>query len=133
MESGMRKLFDNPYCVELGTLLGGSPLAMEDAQRIVFFPRLSDMRTYVAAFLRETPEKTARRERLMKFKLMSVFYTLHRRDGALADRFMHCGGLDSLVALLAEDHNVIQSQATELLMEMLSPLMQLPHAGSLRQ
>ncbi|CAK0840298.1 unnamed protein product [Prorocentrum cordatum] len=128
MESGMRKLFDNPYCLELGTLLGGSPLVLEDPGT----PSVSCSSLACRMFeLMSPPSSGPRRERLMKFKLMSVFYTLHRRDGAIVDRFMHW--LDSLVALLAEDHNVIQSQATELLMEMLSPLMQLPHAGSLRQ
>jgi len=46
---------------------------------------------------------------------------------------MHYDGLDSLVALVAEDHPVIQSQAVELLMEMISPLMNLPVVGSIRQ
>mmetsp|Transcript_62672 Transcript_62672/g.177965 ORF Transcript_62672/g.177965 Transcript_62672/m.177965 type:complete len:470 (-) Transcript_62672:46-1455(-) len=137
MESGMRKLFENPYHVELGVLgvggCGHEPLSLEEAHRVVFFPRLSDMRYYVAAFSRETLPEMARREMLMKFKLLSVFYTLHRKDGALVDRFMHLGGLQSLVALLTEENNVIQSQAVELLMEMLSPMMTMPKASSARQ
>eukprot|EP00928_Gymnodinium_smaydae_P060508 TRINITY_DN441_c0_g1_i1.p1 TRINITY_DN441_c0_g1~~TRINITY_DN441_c0_g1_i1.p1 ORF type:complete len:479 (+),score=96.89 TRINITY_DN441_c0_g1_i1:66-1502(+) len=131
MESGMRKLFESPYCAELGK--GSQPLALELAQRIIFFPTLSDMSRYVEAFSRKTPEKTARKEMLMKFKLMSVFYTLHRHDGTLVDRFMHCGGLSSLVDLLCEDQRVIQSQAMELLLEMLGPLTQMPLATSGRQ
>jgi len=131
MEAGMRKLFENPYKEELAR--GGEALTLEAAQRILFFPTLTDMQYYVEVFARETPESTARREQMMKFKMMSVFYTLHRRDAALMDRFMHLGGLDSLVALLADQHRVIQSQTVELIMELLSPLMQLPAISSSRQ
>lgn len=69
----------------------------------------------------------------MKFKMMSVFYTLHRKDGTLVDRYIHYGGLESLVALMAEDNNIIQSQAVELLMEMLSPMMTTPAGTATRQ
>lgn len=65
---------------------------------------------------------------------VSVFYTLHRRDGALVDRFMHCGGLQSLVELVADENPVVQSEAVELLIEMLTPHMQLGSvAASARQ
>merc|ERR1712232_732690 len=74
-----------------------------------------------------------RREQLLKFKLMSVFYALHRKDGALVDHFMHLGGLMSLVSLLAEENRIIQSQVIELLMEFVSPLIQLAPARSGRQ
>mmetsp|Transcript_88210 Transcript_88210/g.175214 ORF Transcript_88210/g.175214 Transcript_88210/m.175214 type:complete len:536 (-) Transcript_88210:177-1784(-) len=137
METGMRKLFENPYHEELsgiGKTDKKDILTVEEAQRVIFFPRLSDMHRYVAAFSLDTPTATARRKQLMKFKLMSVLYTLHRKDGSLMDRFMHCGGLASLTKLLGEDHVVIQSQAVELLMELLSPLMVLSSAtSSLRQ
>lgn len=137
MESGMRKLFEHPYHEELSGVGDGDKkdiLTVEEAQRVFFFPRLSDMHHYVAAFSLETPTATARRQQLMKFKLMSVFYTLHRKDGSLMDRFMHCGGLASLAKLLGEDHVVIQSQAVELMLELLSPLMGLPSmTSSLRQ
>jgi len=137
MESGMRKLFEHPYHEELsgvGNTDKKDILTVEDAQRVVFFPRLSDMHRYVVAFSLDTPTATARRQQLMKFKLMSVFYTLHRKDGSLMDRFMHCGGLASLAKLLGEDHVVIQSQVVELLMQLLSPLMGLPSmTSSLRQ
>merc|ERR1719476_1014031 len=63
MGSAMRKLFENPYHVELGTLCGDGPLEVEEAQRVFFFPRLSDMRRYVEAFCLDTPEETARRAR----------------------------------------------------------------------
>lgn len=137
MESGMRKLFEHPYHEELSGICDADKkekLTVEEAQRVIFFPRLSDMHRYVAAFGLNTPTATARRQQLMKFKLMSVFYTLHRKDGSLMDGFMHCGGLASLAKLLGEDHVVIQSQAVELLLELLSPLMGLPSmTSSLRQ
>merc|ERR1719506_2306975 len=135
MESGMRKMFERPYVAEMQVLRvqGAEEVSKEEAQRILFFPKLSDMQYYVNAFARETPEATARQERLCKFKLMSVFYTQHRKDGALMDRFMHLGGLESLADLLGEDHNVIQSQVVELLIELLSPLMQLQSPSSSRQ
>jgi len=133
MERGMRSLFEKPYEAELGKVLKADPLSLEDARRIIFFPHLSDMKVYARAFSMKTPEKTARREQLMKFKLMSVFYTIHRLDGALVDRFMHFGGLQSLVDLLGEEHRVIQSQAIELLTEFLSPQMQLQATMSSRQ
>jgi len=140
MNSGMRRLFEKPYEVELGALFScrskqktPTLLSTEDAQRVVFFPRLSDMQVYVDAFALDTPDATARREKLMKLKLLSVFYTLHRHDGALVDRFMHCGGLQSLVELLTDDNPVVQSEAVELLMEFLSPQMMLPAAASARQ
>merc|ERR1719498_464303 len=127
MEAGMRKMFERPYVKELHALMpsGSDPPALDEAQRILFCPRLTDMKFYVKSFARETPEATARQEKLYKFKLMSVFYTLHRKDGALMDRFMHLGGLESLAILLGEDHVVIQSQVVELLIELLSPLMSL--------
>lgn len=135
METGMRKLFEKPYDVEIGALSGAdsNAIGFEEAQEVIFFPRLSHMRLYVEVFRRHTPDDTARREKMLKFKMLSLLYTLHRKDGALVDRFMHCGGLDGLVALLEEDNVIIQSQAIELLMEMLSPLMQLPPATSSRQ
>eukprot|EP00930_Biecheleria_cincta_P045917 TRINITY_DN31641_c0_g1_i1.p1 TRINITY_DN31641_c0_g1~~TRINITY_DN31641_c0_g1_i1.p1 ORF type:complete len:471 (+),score=104.39 TRINITY_DN31641_c0_g1_i1:165-1415(+) len=133
MESGMRKLFANPYMPELGHLRGKDPLELEDAQRIIFFPRLSDMEFYAKMFSRDTPEATAKREQNLKFKLMSVFYTIHRLDGGLVDRFIHLCGLQSLVALLGEEHRVIQSQAIELLTDFLGPQMSLPAATSSRQ
>merc|ERR1719506_3182996 len=135
MESGMRKMFERPYVAEMQVLRvqGAEEVSKEEAQRILFFPKLSDMRYYVKAFGRDTPEATARQERLCKFKLMSVFYTQHRKDGALMDRFMHLGGLESLAVLLGEDHNVIQSQVVELLIELLSPLMSLQEPSSSRQ
>merc|ERR1719171_2489697 len=86
---------------------------------------------YVAAMSRPTPVDTLKKERGLKFKLMSVFYTLHRHDDALSERFLLCGGAAALVQLLAEDQNVIQSQAIELLLEFLSPMMSLqPAVGS---
>jgi hypothetical protein len=102
MEAGMRKMFEKPYAMELQMLREPEAEApsKEEAQRILFLPKLSDMRYYVRAFSRETPEATKRQERLYKFKLMSVFYTQHRKDGALMDRFMHLGGLESLAVLL---------------------------------
>jgi len=135
MESGMRKLFEKPYEQEIKVLHGRNApsITVEDARRVLFFPRLTDMRIYVKSFERDTPEATARRERVLKFKMMSVFYTLHRKDGALMDRFMHCGGLASLVTLLGEDQNIIQSQAMELLIEMLSPLIMTQAASTSRQ
>jgi tetratricopeptide (TPR) repeat protein len=135
MEAGMRKLFEKPYIAELHAMRGldGPAPSKEEAQRILFLPKLSDMNYYVKAFARVTPEATARLERICKFKLMSVFYTLHRKDGALMDRFMHLGGLESLAILLGEEHNVIQSQAVELLIELLCPLMSLDAASSSRQ
>jgi len=137
METGMRKLFEHPYHEELngiGHTKKKDILTVEDAQRVVFFPRLSDMHHYVLAFSLDTSTATARRQQLMKFKLMSVLYTLHRKDGSLMDRFMHCGGLASLAKLLGDDHVVIQSQVVELFMELLSPLMVLPSmTSSLRQ
>ncbi|CAJ1443263.1 unnamed protein product, partial [Effrenium voratum] len=137
MESGMRRLFENPYRKELGALLGRDKLPLEEAQRIVFFPRLSDMEVYVTAFKLDTPVATKRKEQLMKFKLLSVFYTLHRLDGGLMERFMHFGGLGALVSLLGEErglgeeNRVIQSQAMELLTDFLEPQMQMlqPAAG----
>merc|ERR1719506_2767777 len=135
MESGMRKMFERPYVAEMQVLRvqGAEEVSKEEAQRILFFPKLSDMVYYVKGFGRDTPEATARQERLYKFKLMSVFYTQHRKDGALMDRFMHLGGLESLAVLLGEDHNVIQSQVVELLIELLSPLMSLQEPSSSRQ
>eukprot|EP00933_Yihiella_yeosuensis_P002103 TRINITY_DN10347_c0_g1_i1.p1 TRINITY_DN10347_c0_g1~~TRINITY_DN10347_c0_g1_i1.p1 ORF type:complete len:471 (+),score=94.72 TRINITY_DN10347_c0_g1_i1:63-1475(+) len=133
METGMRRLFEKPYEDELGSALGKKPLQTEDAQRIIFAPRLSDMKAYASCFHLVTPEDTARRAMLMKFKLMSVFYTCHRYDGALMDRFMHIGGLESLVTLLGEQNRVVQSQVVELLQEMLSPQISLPTARSSRQ
>jgi hypothetical protein len=135
MESGMRKMFERPYVNELAFLRepDAPEPTKEEAQRILFIPKLSDMRYYVKSFARNTPEATARQERLYKFKLMSVFYTQHRKDGALMDRFMHLGGLESLAVLLGEDHAVIQSQAVELLIELLSPLMSLQPPSSSRQ
>jgi len=46
---------------------------------------------------------------------------------------MHYGGLLSLTALLSEDNPVIKSQAVELLMEFLSPMMEFPEATTSRQ
>eukprot|EP00931_Biecheleriopsis_adriatica_P118781 TRINITY_DN94101_c0_g1_i1.p1 TRINITY_DN94101_c0_g1~~TRINITY_DN94101_c0_g1_i1.p1 ORF type:complete len:476 (+),score=130.17 TRINITY_DN94101_c0_g1_i1:43-1428(+) len=132
MEKGMRSLFEKPYESELSTVLK-VPVSLEEARRIVFFPRLSDMEVYKKTFDRETPEKSARREQLLKFKLMSIFYTLHRLDGALVDRFLHFGGLRSLVAMLGEENRIIQSQAMELLTEFLQPQMTLEAALSSRQ
>eukprot|EP00439_Symbiodinium_sp_Y106_P035598 s1839_g4.t1 len=132
MESGMRRLFAQPYPAELGRAQGTEPFSLEDARRVVFFPSLSDMKTYVHAFARPTPS-SARKEQLMKFKLLSVFYTIHRLDGALVDRFMHAGGLLSLVNLLGEDNPYIQSQAMELLTDFLGPLMTSSASGSIRQ
>jgi hypothetical protein len=135
MEAGMRKMFESPYIEQLQTLKGsGAQLpTLEEAQQVLFVPKLSDMRYYVAAFRRQTPDATARKEKMYKFKLMSVFYTYHRKDGPLMDRFMHFGGLESLAILLGEDHNVIQSQVIELLIELLSPMMSLQPASSSRQ
>jgi len=133
MESGMRRLFEKPYYEEIAVMMGWKFLALEDAQRIVFFPRMSDMEVYVKAFELETPASTKRKEQLMKFKLLSVFYTLHRHDGGLAERFMHFGGLLSLVSLLGEENRVIQSQAIELLHDFLAPHMTLQPASSGRQ
>lgn len=140
MESGMRKLFQNPYLEELRTLKGvahesgeAELPSLEEAQRVLFVPKLSDMQFYALAFRRETPEAEARRERIFKFKLMSVFYTHHRKNGTLMDSFMHYGGLESLAVLLGEDHPVIQSQCVDILMELLSPLMSLQAASSSRQ
>merc|ERR1719235_2135555 len=128
----MRKMFEKPYVVELSEICG-QQATKDEAQRILFLPKLSDMVYYAKAFGRDTPEATARQERLYKFKLMSVFYTQHRKDGALMDRFMHLGGLESLAQLLGEEHNVIQSQVVELLIELLSPLMSLQAPSSSRQ
>lgn len=133
MESGMRRLFEKPYDAEIMAMMGWKPLSLEDAQRIIFFPRMSDMEVYVKAFQLETPEATKRKEQLMKFKLLSVFYTLHRHDGGLAERFMHFGGLLSLVSLLGEENHVIQSQAIELLTDFLEPQMAMQPASSGRQ
>lgn len=135
MEAGMRKMFERPYVAEMQAFRepGSEPPDKEQVQRILFLPKLSDMRYYVRAFSRETPEGTARQERLCKFKLMSVFYTQHRKDGALMDRFIHLGGLESLAVLLGEDHAVIQSQAVELIIELLNPLMSLHEPTSARQ
>lgn len=145
MAVGMRKLFERPYEAELGALraarsgsksagAAAEPLTLEDAQRVIFFPRLSDMQYYADALAKHTPTATNRREQLMKIKMVSVFYTLHRRDGALVDRFMHCGGLQSLVELVADENPVVQSEAVELLIEMLTPHMQLGSvAASARQ
>lgn len=139
MEAGMRKMFENPYVAELQVLKekGSEATNKEEAQRVLFLPRLSDMIYYVKAFARYTPDgekgSEARQLRLFKFKLMSVFYTQHRKDGALMDRFMHHGGLESLAVLLGEDHNIIQSQAVELLIELLSPLMSNEAPASSRQ
>lgn len=69
----------------------------------------------------------------MKFKLLSVFYTLHRCDGGLAERFMHLGGLGSLASLLGEENAVIQSQAMELLTDFLQPFMAMPVATGRQQ
>jgi len=144
MATGMRRLFEKPFEVELGHLsacrgrtgTAPGPMSTEDAQRVIFFPQLADMQVYVDAFGLLTPEGTARREKLMKFKLLCIFYTLHRKDGALADRFMHCGGLESLCDMVGDDSDradIIRSQAVELLMELLEPQMQLPVASSPRQ
>lgn len=136
MQSGMRKLFQFPYEEELKALRGGGVsevTCLEDAQRVIFFPRLTDMRFYVEALGRDTSGEARRRQKVMKFKMLSVFYTLHRKDATLMDRFIHYGGLQSLVQLLTEDNNVIQSQAVELLMERLSPFMEMKPAGSSRQ
>lgn len=133
MESGMRKLFEKPYQEELGRVRQREPLELEEAQRIVFCPLLSDMQWYTQVFSRDTPEATARREQLMKFKLMSVFYTVHRADATMMEKFIHFGGLKSLADLLCEDHRVIQSQAVELLQELVAPFMEMTPATSSRQ
>lgn len=135
MEKGMRRLFETPYLVEMQDLKkkGSVSFDLEEAQRVLFFPLLSDMSYYVTAFGLRTSEVTSRRLQLMKFKMLSVFYTLHRKDGTLMDRFVHSGGLGGVVELLAEDNAIIKSQALELLIELLSPLMSLQPATSLRQ
>lgn len=136
MEKGMRKLFENPYQEEMALLLrakGRAGISIEEARQVVFLPQPSDMRRYALFFKAATPEATERRKRLMKFKLMSVFYTLHRRDSVLMDRFMHEGGLQSLIALLGEDQVVIQSEAVELILELLSPLITVQTIASERQ
>lgn len=135
METGMRKLFENPYETQMATLLMGNQAAIgiDDARQIIFIPRPSDMVHYAVLFKASSPEAAEKRARLLKFKLMSVFYTLHRRDGLLMDRFMHEGGLQSLIALLGEDHVVIQSEAVELILELLSPLITVQAVASDRQ
>jgi len=150
MESGMRKLFAAPYEAEFQILYdeveapngrleaptppgGAAGGASSAARRILFAPRPTDMWYYAAAFAREAPEKTAKKERAMKFKMMSVYYTVHRKDEALRERFLHYGGASSLVVLLAEEHNIIQSQAVELLLETLSPIMMLQPAIGMHQ
>eukprot|EP00927_Polykrikos_kofoidii_P010324 TRINITY_DN14364_c0_g2_i1.p1 TRINITY_DN14364_c0_g2~~TRINITY_DN14364_c0_g2_i1.p1 ORF type:complete len:486 (-),score=59.08 TRINITY_DN14364_c0_g2_i1:108-1385(-) len=131
MEAGMRKLFESPYHDEFAN--GDKEISIDDARRAVFFPRPSDMKRYAAAFRRVTPEPTARRAKLLKFKLMSVFYTLHRKDGVLMDHFIHYGGLAGLAELLGEDNRVIQSEVVELLIELISPLIITSAATSPRQ
>eukprot|EP00747_Dinoflagellata_sp_TGD_P167641 gnl/TRDRNA2_/TRDRNA2_192377_c0_seq1.p1 gnl/TRDRNA2_/TRDRNA2_192377_c0~~gnl/TRDRNA2_/TRDRNA2_192377_c0_seq1.p1 ORF type:complete len:471 (+),score=104.00 gnl/TRDRNA2_/TRDRNA2_192377_c0_seq1:98-1510(+) len=139
MGDGMRKLFDMPYESEMRCLSKGEDVTVEDAQRIIFFPRPSDMKYYAEAFALETPGNLdtpgtpTRRLKLMKFKMMSVFYTLHRKDSVLMEWFMHYDGLTGLSHLLAEDHNVVQSQAVELLIELLSPLLTNQPATSVRK
>jgi len=117
--------------------------SLEEAQQVLFVPKLSDMRYYAQAFRWETTKTDAqsseatialaKKEMAYKFKLMSVFYTYHRKDGPLMDRFMHFGGLESLAVMLGEEHRVIQSQVVELLIELISPMMSLQPATSARQ
>lgn len=128
MHSGMQRLFNEPQMEEIHKFhrKGSSSFSSDDARRVLFFPRPSEMIYYVEAFKTKVLE-SMQRKRLLKFKMVAVFYMLHKRDVLLVDRFMHDGGLESLVSLLAEDNNIIQSEALELLIEMLSPMM-LQHA-----
>merc|ERR1719161_994420 len=49
----------------------------------------------------------------LRYKLLTVFYSLHRHDNTLLERFLVYDGLESLAALLVEDNNYVQSQALE--------------------
>jgi len=95
MEAGMRQFFRTPYREELsgiGKTDKKDVLSVEEAQRVIFLPRLTDMHRYVAAFSLDIPTATARssgsgsssrRNQLMRFELMSVLSTLHRKDDSL--------------------------------------------------
>mmetsp|Transcript_7493 Transcript_7493/g.13453 ORF Transcript_7493/g.13453 Transcript_7493/m.13453 type:complete len:453 (+) Transcript_7493:74-1432(+) len=131
METGMRKLFDRPYVDEFSEMVGVKEL--ERCQQIIFFPQLSDMSHYTTIFNRSTPEETARKHKLLKFKVLSVMYSLHRKDGSLMDHFTLNGGLCALTSLLGEENNVIQSEAVELMMQLLDPLLKVQTASSKRQ
>ncbi|CAE8645938.1 unnamed protein product [Polarella glacialis] len=53
MESGMRKLFEKPYETELGAARK-APVTVEEAHRVIFAPRLSDMQLYCLSFSLDT-------------------------------------------------------------------------------
>jgi len=113
LEDGMRKLWNSPYAEEIVALLPEQspglkgPEAVEKARQVIFCPWPADMSVYAKVF--SDPKQT----KGLRYKLMTVFYTLHRKDNTLLERFLVYGGLESLAILLVEDNNYVQSQALE--------------------
>jgi len=63
-----------------------------------------------------------------RYKLLTLFYSLHRHDNTLLERFLIYDGFEALATLLKEDNNYVQSQA----MDSATQLVQLnacPHPG----
>lgn len=138
MEGGMNRIFEDPYATEMSLVakaVGDKEVGAftfgevdpERARQIFFLPWPSDMRLYPQVFLLKTDaseEKEMKRRRGLKYKLLSIFYTLHGKDNTLLERFVHHGGLEALASLLLDDNNIIQSQAVEILhrVVMLNPV-----------
>lgn len=113
LKEGMQKLWDSPYSEEIAALLGEQCPGLEDheavekARQVIFCPWPADMSVYAKAFSDPNQKKG------LRYKLITVFYTIHRHDNTLLERFLVYGGLEALAILLQEDNNYVQSQALE--------------------
>jgi len=113
LENGMKALWDSPYTDEITALLAEQcpglegHEAVEKARQVIFCPWPADMSVYAKAFA--DPEQ----KKGFRYKLITVFYTVHRHDNTLLERFLVYGGLESLAILFGEDNNYVQSQALE--------------------
>jgi hypothetical protein len=135
LESGMKALWDSPYTEETAALLAEQcpdlkgHEAVEKARQVIFCPWPADMSVYAKAFADPMQKKGFR------YKLITVFYTVHRHDNTLLERFLVYGGLESLAILSAEDNNYVQSQALETATQLFqlnvcpSPGHPKPHSG----
>lgn len=128
MEGGMNRIFEDPYTEEFALVAqeisrkDGDPVVRidsEKARQIFFIPWPSDMSLYSRALLLKgvggDDEKRVKRIRGFKYKLLSLFYTLHGKDNTLLERFVQHDGMEALSVMLLEDNGIIQSQALELM------------------
>ncbi|CAD7955980.1 unnamed protein product [Amoebophrya sp. A25] len=135
MENGQRKIFEdaeNIWVEKLGVFTAESKPPLAECQRLLFFPRPSDMKIYATALRKRHPQDS--KAHLTRLKLMTLFYSLHHGTTPLLEAFVSFGGLMMAGELMAYRKNAhIMSQATEIFQSalVLEPLTKL--AGEIQQ